>query len=286
MSWKILVSAGLLCVVASPALAAPTASAKLLGLDTNGNWVWSVGVTPDATAVAAGNGAVATEIGVTASQRNLVSAAKNATNFPTDNPGTPIGAGFPINTNTTAIGVQTLGNNVAANLGSDELTVGLKEAFRVHTQGPTSVALSTTITLNGAYAGNGRLAQAGVNSDTVTGANVGAVLGGNANLSDHVDVGDLAILGSHYDTAHAHPGQHWQTADFTGDGFVDVGDLAVLGSHYNQADPNWVVQGAVNLGVSPGAGAGSVGAVPEPASIVLLGLGGLFVAACGVRRGR
>ncbi len=279
MSWKILVSAGLLCVLANQANADPSVSGKLLGLDTAGNWVWSISATPDATKFTGSpaSGSVAIEVGAAASQRNLVSAAKTSS-FNTDNPGTPIGAGFPVNTNTTALGVQTLGNNVAINLGSDPFTTGAAvEAARIHVQGPTSTALSTTLTLSGAYSGKGRVAQGGLNYDTVSGALVGAVRGGNANLSDHVDVGDLAILGANYDTAHAHPGKHWQNADFTGDGFVDVGDLAVLGANYNQADTNWTVAGSVNLGVTPGAGAGSTAAVPEPASIVLLSLGGLFV---------
>jgi hypothetical protein len=291
MSWKILVSAGLLCIVASPVFAVgPTASSKLLGLDVNGNWVWSVSVTPDASLFSSQppngtGGSVAIEVGATSS-KTLVSAAANTTNFPNNNPGTsPFAA--PINGTQTGVVTNIPTNQVFAGLGSTFFTAaGAEEAFRVHAAGPTSTALTASLTLSGAYTGNGRLAQAGTNYDVATGVTNGAVRGGNANLTDHVDVGDLAILGSHYDTAHAHPGQHWQTADFTGDGFVDVGDLAVLGANYNQADTNWTVAGQVNIAATPGAGAGSSSAVPEPASIVLLGLGGIFLAARRFRRGR
>jgi hypothetical protein len=303
MSWKLLVSAGLLCIVASPAFAVgPTASAKVLGLDTNGNWVWSVTVTPDvglfANSGPAGTppntvgGSVGIEIGATASNRNLVSAAANATNFPNNNPGTPIGAGFPLNTNTTNLGVQTLGNNLAANLGSTFLTTGsAAEAFRVHTQGPTSTALTTTLTLTGAYTSKGRLAQGGTNYDIVTGAINQLVKGGNANIDGTVGLGDLAILGANFEVTPGPGGKHWQNGDFTGDGHVNLGDLAVLGANYGTTgtpDPNWTTPGTINIGLTPGAGASiaSGGAVPEPTSIVLLCLGGLFAAACGIRRVR
>lgn len=79
MSWKSIVITGLLCVVASPAFAAPTASAKVLGLDVNGKWVWSVSVTPDASLFSDNppngvGGSVALEIGATATNRPLISA--------------------------------------------------------------------------------------------------------------------------------------------------------------------------------------------------------------------
>ncbi len=305
MSWKLLVSAGLLCIVASPAMAVPTASAKLLGLDTNGNWVWSVGVTPDASLFANSGasgtppntvgGSVGLETGITASLRNLVSAAKNATNFPNDNPGAPIGAGFPTNTNTSALGVQTLGNNVAANLGSTFFTAGTnQEALRLHVQGPTSTALSTTVTFSGSYSGKGRIAQGGANNDTLSAATTGAVKGGNANLDGTVGLGDLAILGSNFESTPGPGGKHWQNGDFTGDGHVNLGDLAVLGANYGTSgtpDPNWTVPGVVNIPLAPGAGAGAEvvggsGAVPEPASIALLGLGGLIAAGFVARRKR
>lgn len=284
MSWKSIVTAGLLCFVASPALAVPTASAKVLGLDVNGNWVWQVNVTPDAalfTNTGANGtppntigGSVALETGIVASNRNLVSIGKNATNFPNDDPGTAI-AGFP-----AGPGVGMTGNNAVAFLGSNLFTAGTaQEAVRLHTAGPTSTALTTTITFSGAYTGKGRLAQGGLNNDTLNGVFNQAVKGGNANLSPNVDLGDLAILGANYEVTPGPGGKHWQNADFTGDGHVNLGDLAVLGANYGTTgtpDPNWPVAGAVNLAATPGAGSGS--AVPEPTSLALIALAGLAAA--------
>ena len=289
MSWKSIVTAGLLCVVASPALGAATAGARVLGLDVNGNWVWSVEVTPDAQLFAPNppngtGGSVALETGITASQRNLVSVGKDATNFPNDNPGTAIGAGFP-----TGPGVAMTGNNAVLFLGSDFFTTATaKEAARLHVQGPTSTALSTTVTFSGAYGGKGRVAQGGANSDTLNQAFSKAVKGGNANLSPNVDLGDLAILGANYEVTEVagHPVKRWQNADFTGDGHVNLGDLAVLGANYGTTgtpDPNWTTAGTINIPATPGAGSGS--AVPEPTSLVLIGLASL-VASCFGRRSR
>lgn len=288
MSWKSIVITGLLCVVASPVLAAPSVSAKVLGLDTAGNWVWQVNATPDA-ALFANNppngtgGSVAIEVAATASGRNLVSAAANATNFPANNPATAV-PGFAFwGAADSGVKTNVATNQLVAGLGSTYFTAGTaQEAFRVHTQRPTTTALTTTLTLSGAYSGNGRIAQAGVNNDTVTGAINQAVRPGNANLSPNVDVGDLAILAANYNGT----GKTWAQADFTGDGATNVGDLAVLAANFNQADVNWATPGAVNLPTTPGAGGGSVAAagVPEPSAIAMLLVGCL--SALATRRGR
>ena len=127
MFWKSLVCLGLVCALAAPALAVgPTASAKVLGLDVNGNWVWSVGVTPDAGLYVNNGdqgvgGSVAVEIGAVASNRNLVSAGANTTNFEYNNTGnSPFAA--PING--VQIGVVTNANDVFAALGSTYFTTG------------------------------------------------------------------------------------------------------------------------------------------------------------------
>ena len=72
---------------------------------------------------------------------------------------------------------------------------------------------------------------------------------GDANWDDSVDVGDLGILASNYGGT----GKTWDEGDFTCDGNVDVADLGILSSHYGEGS----------------------GAVPEPATLVLLGIGGL-----------
>ena len=230
MSWKSIVITGLLCVLASPAWAAPSASAKVLGLDTAGNWVWQVNVTPDALLFADSGplgtppntvgGSVALEIAATASNRNLVSAAKNAANFTADNPATVV-PGFAFwGAADSGVKTNVATNQLVAGLGSTFLTSGTAtEAFRVHTLRPTSTALTTTLALSGAYAGStGRLAQAGVNNDVVTGTLNQAVRGGNANLSPFVDVGDLGILATNFTLA----GKRWQDGDFTGNGIETI----------------------------------------------------------------
>ena len=69
---------------------------------------------------------------------------------------------------------------------------------------------------------------------------------GDANQDGHVNVDDLGILASNYDSA----GKHWENADFTHDYTVNVDDLGVLASNYD-----WL---------SGGSG------VPEPATLSLL----------------
>lgn len=296
MSWKNIVITGLLCVLASPALAAPAASAKVLGLDTAGNWVWQVNVTPDAAMFVDNppngvGGSVAVEIAATASNRNLISAAANTTNFPNANPGAAV-AGFAFWTGTDlGLEANVATNQLVAALGSTYFTAaGDQEAFRVHTERPTSTALTTTLALSGGYAGStGRLAQSGANFDIVTGTFNRAVLGGNANLSNATDLGDLAILGANYELVPGPGDKTWMTADFTGDGHTGLGDLAVLGANYGTTgtpDPNWTIPGQLNIPVSPGAGSGGVsgGAVPEPSSLVLVGFVGLIASLCGRRR--
>jgi hypothetical protein len=81
---------------------------------------------------------------------------------------------------------------------------------------------------------------------------------GDANLDGKVDVVDLGALATNYDATGLAAGQNnWAKADFNGDGNVDVVDLGILATHYD-----WATPGASN-------------AVPEPATLSLLALGGL-----------
>ena len=133
MSWKSLVTAGLLCVVASPVFAAPTMGIVAGGtqanghLDAAGNWAWKVQVTPDLALVPDASGTpVAVELGFTASstgavagQGNVVGADRVPTNgaggFDTVNPGSVIfgawqtaGNGLlDANSNNRPTGIQT-----------------------------------------------------------------------------------------------------------------------------------------------------------------------------------
>ena len=80
---------------------------------------------------------------------------------------------------------------------------------------------------------------------------------GDANNDGGVNVGDLGILAANWQQVTV-LGKAWNEGDFTGDDIVNVGDLGVLAA-------NWGWTGTP----------ASSGPAPEPASLVLLGLGSL-----------
>ena len=79
-------------------------------------------------------------------------------------------------------------------------------------------------------------------------------LPGDANLDGKVDINDLTIVLAHYNQT----GMTWSQGEFTGDGKVDVNDLTIVLANYNTSD------------ASPAA---AIAAVPEPAGLVLVGVG-------------
>ena len=76
---------------------------------------------------------------------------------------------------------------------------------------------------------------------------------GDANLDNKVDIIDLTKVLTSYNQS----GLSWTDGDFNGDGKVDINDLTIVLSHYNQ---------------SFGASAGGLAPVPEPGTLVLLGV--------------
>jgi hypothetical protein len=348
MSWKSFITAGLLCVLASPAFAAPTmglvagGSAANGHLNASGQWVWKVQVTPDlatpspipdtsGTPVAVELGFTSTASGATgnanplaANQGNVVSAARNAAealNFDTLNPGTAIfgawqtagnglldansnnrptgiqiaapgigntaGASYTANSSVSAPG-PTNTNQVFAALGSVNFgSAGAKDMLDITVFRPavtvSNAVTKTTITVSGAYGGNGRIAQitGGTSggpyttgaTDTFNGSFTMQARGGDADLDGLNNFTDYTALFNNFNQS----GKNWTQGDFDGSGTVDFGDYTILFNNFNAAFYN------VGPPASPALGAGgglSGGAVPEPATFSLMALallGGLGV---------
>jgi len=288
-------------IVASPAFAAPTVTVTKGGtqangnLDANGNWVWLVQVTPDQSIVtpAASGTPVDVELGYS-SNKNLVdvtnstpavfdTATAGNSIFGWEVPYTPTGGtskpegvevnctGCTVTSATTAPAtgahpttlVAGAANQIFAALGSANITASTaQDMLRVTVAGPTSTSLNSTLTESGSYAGKGRVAQisgaTSANFDTFSGAFSRTVHDGDADMDGNVNGLDLAILAGNFGGA----GKHWYQADYNGDGNVNGLDLATLAGNFGFTGP------------PPGAGAGlgAGGAVPEPASIAMLGL--------------
>jgi hypothetical protein len=91
---------------------------------------------------------------------------------------------------------------------------------------------------------------------------------GDANLDGKVDINDLTIVLAHYGNSSA----IWNTGDFNGDGRVDINDLTIVLAHY---------------GATAGASGGpNLGAVPEPAALLLLAAGLAGLLACAWRKAK
>lgn len=259
MSWKNFASFALAALLASPVLADPTLTVTNAGLNAQGNWVWNVAVAADATKIVGGSSSLAVEAGFTAATANsgLVSpptAPVGGSVFDTANPGnSPFAA--PING--VQNGIVSNGNNLFAAYGSSPVTTGADNNFiQIVTQGPAVApgrSLTSSIAVSGAYSGGARVAQEGVNY-TIAAFNASrTAIGGDANLSGFVNVTDLGVLATNYETG---AGKIWSTADFSGDGIVNVTDLGILATFYT----------------GTGTAVAASAAVPEPATIALVGL--------------
>ncbi|MEX2138443.1 MAG: PEP-CTERM sorting domain-containing protein [Pirellulales bacterium] len=96
---------------------------------------------------------------------------------------------------------------------------------------------------------------------------------GDANLDGVVNDDDVTIVGATFGMT---SGAVWALGDFTYDGAVNDDDVTLLGALYNPT--------ATPVGDAPVALAGAVAAVPEPATWLMLSLGGLGAGLFGWRR--
>jgi fibronectin-binding autotransporter adhesin len=88
---------------------------------------------------------------------------------------------------------------------------------------------------------------------------------GDVNLDGAVDDNDVSIIGLFYDNGRT-SGHYWNHGDVFGyDGCIDDNDVSIFGLTYG-------------LGIGAPLGGGPAGAVPEPATLALLALGGLAAA--------
>ena len=236
MSWKstVLLAVGVV-FIGSVAVAQPAFTISDGG--TNGsNRLFVVKAAP----ASAGN-SLAMEVGFSVSGANIVSAVQTSDweddgVAPVGNPGNnPFTGGV-----TNGIVIESNNTDVFAALGSGSLQ-GDEDTLTIEVDGGIAV-----VAVSGAYGGNGRIAEGGVNHDTYSGS---FGINGDYNLDNKVDIIDLGTFAADY-------GGGATNSDFNGDSLTNIIDLGVFAGNY---------------GLSA-AGAGSGSAVPEPASIALIGI--------------
>ena len=259
MSWKILVSAGLLCIVASPVFAAPTITVTDGGL-VSGNQQWLINATPD-VATFVPNSSLAVELDFTF-HGTITSFTLDST-FWNKSPVSNVG-----NNPFTGTVTGTVVDNAPAN---DTLFIAAgSELYATATShligtlvtpgagGQLDWGGHTVLTGPNAYT-LGRVAQNGLNNNGITGT---IMIGGCAQVGDFscngtVENADLTLLLNNW--GHTVPpvpagwlGNPQPTAPA-----IDNDELTALLNNWGHH--------------TPGAGAGA--AVPEPGSIVLAAIG-------------
>jgi hypothetical protein len=292
MSWKSIVSAGLLCVLASPALAAPTLGITSGGLDAQGNWIWNVTIQPTTTSV------IAAELGFTANRPIVGTPTKGAefTGTSTDNPGKIIfgwetlsdtdGDGtVETNGDDEPVGVQAqppagTGTQVFSALGSITSAgyTGAQQYVTIATAGPSNTATTGNLQVLGEYgagANEGLIAEeVGTSADNFrgyVGTATRTLQGGDINLDGTTNDLDFSAFGANWQAAVTNG---WRGGDFNRDGVVNDLDFSYFGANWQGTG------GAINTpltvtGVPAGAGSGaavSASVVPEPATVALAAL--------------
>ena len=286
MSWKSYLSAGLLCVLATPAFAAPAVTITSGGLNAAGQWVWNVQISSSVA-----SSPLAAELGFTLTGSGLTSAAKTnaVTNFDTDNPGTvifgwealtDIDPGAGVNNKPVGLQTNTTTDQVFAALGSvDFASIGAHDFIQIIGEKPSNAALTSSVQLLGKYGAGtneGRVAEAISASDAknykgFVGTATRTLKVGDINLDGTVNFLDGGILSSNWNTS----GKNWNHGDFNGDGTVNFLDGGLISSNWNTSGGSNTPLNVTGVLDTPGAGSGlgSGSAVPEPASIALFALG-------------
>jgi PEP-CTERM motif-containing protein len=304
MSWKSIVTAGVLCVLASPAIADPTLTVtggRLTRAAANNRRVWNVAVAPDLALSPTGS-PLALELAFTAAGGNIlsISGAQNAPSRveheddPNGQPGetvfgweavVDVGGGNmkPIG---TQIGTGANANRAVAFIGTADFTTASRQDLLTITTEANVTALAWgghylangTAAAVGTFA-NGRIAHVQGASTTnfhnyVGSLNAGSTTAGQEFMGDmdgsgDTNFGDLAAFGQGLQNAAAYATARPHLnrigrGDANGDGLLNFGDLAGFGQLLQNVPPL-------------GSGSSLEGAsVPEPASFVLIALGAGF----------
>jgi fibronectin-binding autotransporter adhesin len=106
-----------------------------------------------------------------------------------------------------------------------------------------------------------------LNGSTLT---VGYAYYGDADMSGHVDGTDYSLIDTGFGSAGALTG--WQNGDFNYDGHIDGSDYSLIDNAFNT---QLATAPAAQVAVNTSEIAGGSAAVPEPASLGLLGLGAI-----------
>jgi PEP-CTERM motif len=268
MSWKSLITAGLFCMLASPVFAVgpnmglvSTAGANANGhLDANGNWIWTVRVTPDPSLVGDSTGTpVAVELGFTSNtvtglsgtpstgQGDVLSAARlNTAVFDTRNPGKAIfgwqtGALLDASSNNSPTGLQ-LECPACGTTAGDSLT-----ATSSVSGSPSQVfaAFGSTILTSGAPQNlisivMKRPVVDSTNFETTAKVQVSGAYGGNGRIAQISSGSNPNYVTSNYDTfggtSYSYA-LHARGGDADLDGTVGFSDYSPVSNNYLQPGP-------------------------------------------------